>query len=88
MDFPFEFYLWLRYFVQRDGLTDSLMKKYVLLHNIVIVGLNMVWQARYLLQLSGMEILSSQVLGYLVLFTGWVQEEYVVMEFLFKISKT
>ena len=88
MDFPFEFYLWLRYFVQRDGLTDSLMKKYVLLHNVTIVGLNMVWQARYLLQLSAMEILSSQVLGYLVLFIGWIQEEYVVMEFLFKISKT
>ena len=88
LDFPFEFYLWLRYFVQRDGLTDNLMKKYVLLHNVVIVSLNMVWQARYLLQLSGMEILKSHVLGYLVLFTGWIQEEYVVMEFLFKISKT
>ena len=64
------------------------MKKYVLLHNIVVVSLNMVWQARYLLLLSSLGILRSQVLGYLVLFTGWVQEEYVVMEFLFKISKT
>ena len=63
------------------------MKRYVLLHNIVIVSLNMVWQARYLLLLSSLGILRSQVLGYLVLFTGWVQEEYVVMEFLFKISK-
>ena len=77
----------MRYFVQRDGITDSLMKRYVLLHNIVIVSLNMVWQARYLLLLSSLGILRSQVLGYLVLFTGWVQEEYVVMEFLFKISK-
>ena len=77
----------MRYFVQRDGLTDSLMKRYVLLHNIVIVSLNMVWQARYLLLLSSLGILRSQVLGYLVLFTGWVQEEYVVMDFLFKISK-
>ena len=64
------------------------MKRYVLLHNIVVVSLNMVWQARYLLLLSSLGILRSQVLGYLVLFTGWVQEEYVVMEFLFKISKT
>lgn len=63
------------------------MKRYVLLHNIVIVSLNMVWQARYLLLLSSLGILRSQVLGYLVLFTGWVQEEYVVMDFLFKISK-
>ena len=87
LDFPFEFYLWLRYFVQRDGLTDTRMKRYVLLHNIAIVSLNMMWQARYLLQLSSLGILGSHVMGYLVLFTGWVQEEYVVMDFLFKMPK-
>ena len=87
LDFPFEFYLWLRYFVQRDGLTDTRMKRYVLLHNIAIVSLNMMWQARYLLQLSSLGILGSHVMGYPVLFTGWVQEEYVVMDFLFKMPK-
>ena len=87
LDFPFELYLWLRYFVQRDGLTDSLMKRYVLLHNIAIVSLNMMWQARYLLQLSNMGILGPYAFGYLVLFTGWLQEEYVVMDFLYKMSK-
>ena len=85
LDFPFELYLWVRYFVPRAGAVDTLMRRYVLLHNIVIVSCNMLWQARYLLHLHSLGILGSHVLGYLVLFTGWVQEEYVVMDFLFRL---
>ena len=84
-DFPFYLYLGVRYFVQRAGAVDTLMKRYVLLHNIVFVSCNMLWQARYLLHLHSLGILGSHVLGYLVLFTGWVQEEYVVMDFLFRL---
>ena len=84
LDFPFELYLWVRYFVPRAGAVDTLMRRYVLLHNIVIVSCNMLWQARYLLHLHSLGILGTNVLGYLVLFAGWVQEEYVVMDFLFR----
>ena len=42
-------------------------------------------QARYLATLHSLGLLRQQLLGYLVLFLGWVQEEYVVMDYLWKI---
>ena len=42
-------------------------------------------QARYLSTLHSLGLLRQQLPGYLVLLLGWVQEEYVVMDYLWKI---
>ena len=42
-------------------------------------------QARYLATLHSLGLLRQQLPGYLVLLLGWVQEEYVVMDYLWKI---
>ena len=42
-------------------------------------------QARYLATLQSLGLLRQQLPGYLVLLLGWVQEEYVVMDYLWKI---
>ena len=81
-DFPFEAYCALRFFISRKGNLNYFLKRYTLVHNIVCVTCNMVWQFSYLAQLWSMSILGSSLPLYIMLIVAWVQEEYVVMKHL------
>ena len=79
LDFPYELFLAVRFFISRDGAVSSLLKRYALLHNICCVSANMIWQLSYLAKLLSLGILSSHIVFYILLIVGWVQEERVVM---------
>ena len=81
-DFPFEAYCALRFFISRKGNLNYFLKRYTLVHNIVCVTCNMVWQFSYLAQLWSMSMLGSSLPLYIMLIVAWVQEEYVVMKHL------
>lgn len=93
LDFPFEIYLALRFFIDRQGLLNLLCKRYVFLHNLTCVTCNFLWQTFYFSSLmisflasgSGLAFLVSSVI-YLVLLLGWGQEEYVVMQYLWNVK--
>ena len=69
----------MRFFISREGVVSTLLKRYALLHNIFCVSANMIWQLSYLAKLYSLGILSRHILFYIVLIVGWVQEERVVM---------
>ena len=79
LDFPYELFLAVRFFISRDGVVSTLLKRYALLHNIFCVTSNMVWQLCYLVKLYSLGILYRNIIFYLILIVGWVQEERVVM---------
>ena len=85
-DFPYELYLAARFFFRRRGIINHLLSKYCLLHNIVCVSCNMVWQITYLRHLLSLGLLhGSHLLFYILLIAGWIQEEYIVMMHLLNI---
>ena len=85
-DFPIEFFLAVRFFIKRNGLANALLSRYILLHNIVCVSCNMLWQFSYLIYLLNTNLIQgSHLLFYLVLILGYLQEEYVLMSYLMKL---
>ena len=79
LDFPYELFLAVRFFISRDGVVSTVLKRYALLHNIACVSANMIWQLSYLTKLYSLGILSRHIVFYIILIVGWVQEERIVM---------
>ena len=82
LDFPFELYGVIRFFIRRTGRMNVWLKRYTLLHNIVCVSCNMLWQIQYLAHLVHLGLAWSHLPLYTILIIGWIQEEYVVMSYL------
>merc|ERR1719347_156205 len=90
LDFPYEIYLALRFFIDKKGRLNDICKRYTFLHNFLCVFSNFSWQTFYFIKListfynsgSGIITLLLSGLVYSVLMAGWVQEEYVVMDHL------
>ena len=85
IDFLFKLYGAVRFFISRKGLTSMMMKRYTLMHNIVCVSCNMLWQTRYMAHLVSLGLAWSHLPLYTILIIGWIQEEYVVMNYLLNI---
>jgi len=93
LDFPYEIYLALRFFIDKNGRFNNICKKYAFFHNFCCVLMNFSWQTFYFIRLIasfyqvGSSVLTLAVSGlvYLVLMAGWAQEEYVVMDHLWKL---
>ena len=92
LDFPYEIFLAVRFFISRTGKLIYFLKRYVFLHNLVCVSCNFSWQTFYFLKLlysfyhSGTGLLPV-ILSMAIFFTllsGWVQEEIVLMKHLWK----
>ena len=82
LDFPFELYGAIRFFISRKGTMAMVLKRYTLVHNIMCVSCNMLWQIRYLVHLVHLGMAWSHLPIYTILIIGWIQEEYVVMSYL------
>ena len=92
LDFPYEIFLALRFFISRTGSLIHFLKRYVFFHNLVCVTCNFSWQTFYFLKL----VLSWHLAGtgaltallstatFLTLLSGWVQEEIVLMKHLWQ----
>ena len=79
MDFPYELFLALRFFLERTGTVSLILKRYTMLHNVFCVSCNLLWQLSYLAKLYSLGLLSTNIVFYVLLIIGWVQEERVVM---------
>lgn len=85
-DFPIEFFLAVRFFIKRRGLFNNFLSRYILLHNVICVSCNMLWQFSYLLYLLNNGLIQgSHLIFYLVLIFGYIQEEYVLMSYLLRL---
>lgn len=90
IDFPYEIFLALRFFIDRTGSLLHFLKKYVFFHNLVCVTCNFSWQTFYFLKLlygfhlsgTGLLPVLLSVAVYFALLSGWVQEEIVLMKHL------
>ena len=83
--FPVEFYLALRFFIDRSGLMNKILKNLTVVYNLVFVIWNFVWQFGYIYYLHNTDQLGAYLPLYLVIFFVWSVEEYLVMMHLFKI---
>ena len=83
--FPVEFYLAFRFFISRKGTLDSILKRLIVVHNIICVSLNFVWQAGYCMQLHYLGHLGANLYLFMALFVAWTWEEYVVMIYLLRV---
>ena len=79
LDFPYELFLAVRFFIERRGSLSYVLKSYTILHNVICVSCNMVWQLTYLVKLYSLGAISWNLIFYLTLILGWIQEERVVM---------
>ena len=95
LDFPYEIFLAIRFFISRTGRLIHCLKRYVFLHNLVCVGCNFSWQTFYLLKLlhyfhnsgSGLQLpVFLSVATFFTLLSGWVQEEIVLMKHLWQLK--
>eukprot|EP00092_Neocalanus_flemingeri_P094722 GFUD01120463.1.p1 GENE.GFUD01120463.1~~GFUD01120463.1.p1 ORF type:complete len:153 (-),score=34.96 GFUD01120463.1:54-512(-) len=92
LNFPYKIYLAVRFFIDRYGRLNNLLKKYAFCYKFMCVAVNFTWQTFYFIKListfyyTGSSILILQITSmvYLFLMAGWVQEEYVVMDHLWK----
>merc|ERR1712106_1262856 len=90
--FPYKVYLSLRFFIDRNGKLNNFCKKYAFFHKLLLVSVNITWQTFYFIKLiitfysTGSTILTLLISGlvYMVLMAGWVQEEYVVLDHIWK----
>ena len=80
--FPVEFYLAFRFFISRTGTLNSILKRLIVVHNIICVSLNFLWQAGYCIQLFYLGHLGANLYLFMLLFVAWSWEEYVVMIYL------
>ena len=92
LDFPYEIFLAIRFFISRTGRAIYCLKRYVFIHNLLCVTCNFSWQTFYFLKLlhsfyySGTGLLPV-ALSFVIFFTllsGWVQEEIVLMKHLWQ----
>ena len=92
LDFPYEIFLAIRFFISRTGKLIYCLKRYVFLHNLVCVSCNFSWQTFYFLKLlysfyasgTGLLPVIFSVATFFTLLSGWVQEEIVLMKHLWQ----
>ena len=83
--FPVELYLAIRFFIDRKGVFNSVLKKLTVIHNLVFVIWNFIWQFGYIFYLYNSNQLGGYLPLYLVILLIWSFEEYLVMIHLFKL---
>ena len=90
LDFPYEIYLALRFFINRAGRFNHFLKQYVFGHNFLCVICNFSWQTYYFTTLIisfhsdgiGFVTILISIVIYATLLSGWIQEEIVLMKHL------
>lgn len=83
--FPVELYLAMGFFIHRQGLLNSVLKKLTVAHNLVFVIWNFIWQFGYIFYLHNSNQLGGYLTLYLLILLIWSFEEYLVMIHLFKL---
>ena len=83
--FPVELYLAMRFFIDRKGVLNAVLKKLTVIHNLVFVIWNFIWQFGYIYYLHNSNQLGGYLTVYLLILLIWSFEEYLVMIHLFKL---
>ena len=93
LDFPYDIYLALRFFIHKQGHLHHIFKHCIFLHNAVCLFLNLSWQIFFLTSSpstfynpsSSIPTMLVSVLVYFLLMAGWVQEEFIVFDHVWKL---
>jgi len=83
--FPVDMYFAVRFFINREGFLNYVLKRFCLVYNIICVSVNLLWQAGYLVYLNSIGMIGAYLPIYVILFLAWTWEEYIVMIYLFKL---
>ena len=83
--FPVDMYFAVRFFINREGFLNYVLKRFCLVYNIICVSVNLLWQAGYLIYLNSIGMMGAYLPIYVILFLAWTWEEYIVMIYLFKL---